>query len=132
MMAKSLHGLKSMNVLVERIKPEIEWLGITQRQIKSETESRLQKSGIRLMPQGPYLYIRVTAFLHDVNIVYEIAASFNRMVTLERDPTISVSAATWETAYVGIVEQGNMGKIRMTIDDVVKEFINDHLAANAK
>jgi hypothetical protein len=66
---KVLVGLKGVHVFVEKIHPEVEGLGLTTEQIKTDVEMRLRKGGVKVltmeeMLQGP----EIPLFVVNLNI----------------------------------------------------------------
>jgi hypothetical protein len=50
-----------------------------------------------------------------------------------RNPTIMIMGAkVWANGSIGSVGKGKIGQIREVVEDHVKVFINDYLAANPK
>ena len=137
---EALVGLKGVEVVIEKIKPAAERLGLTRDQIKTDVELRLRKAGVRVltekerleMPGVPFLYVNVgIAFNADSTLVaYSIRAELNELVTLDRG--FRTRGAIWDTSRVGGVGTGRISELREDVGDQVDRFINDYLAANPK
>ena len=141
---KSLVGLKGCYVAVEIPEHGGKETGLTKQQLRTDVELKLRLAGIKVVSQKEWFNsISRTSFFCVIVDSFEfetlpmrnyyIAASLSQMVSLVRDPTIRISAATWGQNYFGIVENDDFQKeIRKNVKDVVDEFINDYLAANPK
>jgi len=136
----ALVGLKGVQVVVEKIDPQAELLGLTKAQIKTEVELRLRKAGIRVLtgkerletPEMPWLYVNVTVFPpQDLPLAaFSIHVELKEIVTLANGST--TVGSIWDTGYVGIVGKEKIREMRKLVDDYVDKFINDYLAANPK
>jgi hypothetical protein len=138
---KELIGLKGVGVLVESVRPEVERLGLTKDQIKTDVELRLRKAGVSVLtkeewektPGKPYLYVNVNAFVYPDEpalCVYNIRMELQEMVTLDRG--LRAPDTIWPKERRMVVGKGNIRKIRDVIGDQVDKFINEYLAANPK
>ena len=143
--SRSLRGLTAINVMVEDLKPNIEGMGLTREQIKTDIELKLRMAEIKVVsdseilkiPGMPYLYLQLNTFrppqLRRIGIcVFNICISQMQRVYLERDPAINVSADTWSKNSTGFVGEESIGSIRDRIRDLVDVFINDYLSVNPK
>lgn len=132
-----LKGVGAINVLVEGMTPDIERLGLTRQALQTDVELLLRKYGIEvekdLSLRG--LYIVVTAIPEESGIIaYTISVEFYDIVIPVRNPTITIFGATvWQkSGGIGIVGTNKIRRITEDVEDHVKEFINDYLAANPK
>jgi hypothetical protein len=116
--------------------------GVSLKQIQTDVELRLRKSGIRVLPfsgvsrlEGqPFLWISVLALKNPLGVsVYSVNVELWQDVRLKRNPAISVSAATYvvEPRLV-VVDSRNIKQLREDLSDCVDTFINDYLAMNPK
>ena len=146
----ALRGLKGVSVLVEGLVAEVERAGLTQRQIQTDVELRLRLAGIRVLtraetidgPGGPSLYVNVHALIrgNPPSWVYAVAVELLELVVLERTAPENLSfapenlllAATWHAPRgLGFGPLADTQMIRQSVTDMVDQFINDYLAANA-
>lgn len=137
---RSLRGLQGISVQVMRFDAEVQ--GVSLKQIQTDVELRLRKSGIRVLPfssvsrlEGqPFLWISVLALKNPLGVsVYSVNVELWQDVKLKRNPAISVSAATYvvEPRLV-VVDSRNIKQLREDLSDCVDTFINDYLAMNPK
>jgi hypothetical protein len=132
---ESLVGLRQVRVLIETIKPEIEQLGLTKRQIQTDVELRLRKAGIIVADTGSAtLYVNVNiGRVSNMNVyVYCINIDLDQGVILARNKSIITVASTWSNGRTGAVGSVRFLEIRSDVGEILDRFINDFLAANPK
>jgi hypothetical protein len=137
---KALVGLRGMHVLVEKMDPQAEHLGLTEAQIQTDVELRLRKAGIRVLtekewkeaPGMPYLYVHVnTLVMQKLPIIANsVHVGLKEVVTLARG--FKAVGEIWRADSIGNIGPENISKIRGYVGDQVDKFINDYLAANQK
>ncbi len=138
----SLRDLIGVRVLLTDLNPDAERDGLIKRELQTDVELRLRKSGIRVlteeewrkMPRAPLLYVRVDA-LKGSNIAYTYYTDVQlyQRVSIEQTPDISGFAATWSTGSTGIAEQAKLkGLVFGSLRNEVDEFIKAYLAENLK
>ena len=131
----SLKGVTAFAVVVEPISDQLSKAGLTTDYIKTDVELRLRKSGITVTPTASgMLYVNVYAREHRACSIYTLGmhVGFEQLVSLKRDPSISVPATTWSTDAVGTVGVENVRAVREAIGDLVDQFINVYLEQNPK
>jgi hypothetical protein len=157
---KPLRGLLGVTIIIEYLDPEIEREGVTKERLRSLAEERVRAAGIKvstpddcaqyisqarkergqfgqldrtILAEGPCahpdLYINVNAHRIDVDFVFSVRVQLLEDVTPARDPTMTVQAATWQQNAVGV---GTVAQLLRGLDDLLRRFIDDHLAANPK
>lgn len=133
-----LVGIEGVHVLVEKIDPKAERLGLTAAQIKTDVELRLRKAGVRVFsreetfktPGSPVLYVQVYTKVGQNLVTCSSHVTLKETVTLARGG--ETYGAIWETDSQGTVGQNNIRQIREVVGDLADKFINDYLAANPK
>lgn len=140
---ESLKGLPGVWVVVEKITPEAEADGLSESQIQTDVELVLRASGIRVLtmqealatPSMPYLYIDVSTIkptgkeFYAYSVSVELAQRVS-LVNLKKKETIY--AVTWSWSMVGSSGKENLHQTRKFIEDMIKKFANDFLAANPR
>ena len=132
----SLKGLDGVIVLIEDLKQETERDGLTKRHLQTDVERRLRQAGIPVLKDADpylYLYVNVQDFkVENDHYIFNIEVALKQMVWLARDISIFTVGATWETNHLGIIPTDKMPEaIGGKVADLVDEFINDYLTANA-
>ncbi len=141
----SLHGIKSVRVVIERLASDVERDGLTLSQIRTDVELALRQAGIRVQsienagtePGNPYLYVNLMTTKSEVlyaftSYLYSLQVSLYQDVVLAREPSTTLSALTWQTKVLGSVPTANILELRKTLHDSVEQFLNVYLAANPK
>jgi len=135
---ESLASITSLSVVVEDISPEMRSLGLDPDVIRTDTEFRLRRSGIKVEagPDRPWLCIMTQHVDRGRSFYYfTVRVFFYQLGTLLSNGK-TMYVITWDRRAIG----GGGGKmttdtirhIRKSISDMVDEFINDFLAANPK
>jgi len=138
----TLKGLKGVNVLIEDMTNDAIKAGLTVKQIQTDVEVKLRIAGIRVLTKEesiktlgrPYLYVNLNirktsnTSLYHANLEIQLIQN----VLLERDQSMSCSAATWSISGVASGGKDKIQTVRDFIKDNMDEFINDYLAVNPK
>jgi len=138
-----LRGLKGIKVVVEKLKPDVERLGLTMSQLQSNVEAQVRKVGIKVLkafkpPAMTALYVNVHTLIPSQAksvVVYSINIMVYENVYLKRDiGTIGdlkeVRAADWVQATVGLVGVSHIRDIYKKVELQVDKFLSDYLAMN--
>jgi hypothetical protein len=140
-MEGSLRGVAELDVLVELIDPEVQALGLSLEQVKTDVELRIRNAGLRIAHQHrrrissattPYLYVNMNILKGRQVPVYacSIHVAFRQRVRLLSQNAVAY-ATTWEKGFVALYSvQGLERGVRDGVIDLVDRFINDYLAAN--
>ena len=102
-----LRGLKAVYVSVADIIPEVEHLGLTKDQIKTDVQLRLRKAGIRVLtekewpatPGMPYVYVMVVVVISGDSFTYSSTVELKEEVTLTNG--FKTIGAIWDTGSTG-------------------------------
>jgi len=130
----TLRGIKEVYVVIESIEPEIEKLGLTQAQVRSDVEVRLREANITVTPDfqrgrpAVYLYVQVIKPEKINRMFYSISLSLLQNVILERDPNVKTNTDTWLVRVLGM--SSGIEAIRSDIRSVLDQFIEDYRQAN--
>jgi hypothetical protein len=141
----SLRGLKGVGVVVAELTPDAKRGGLVEEQLRMDVEWRLRKAGITVLsgadlhraPGAPYLSISVAALRGKGRLaplfVYSAKVELKQGVTLVRDDSLDVSAATWVLAGVSMIGNSRFRKgVHGRVASYVDRFISDYLAVNPK
>jgi len=128
---QKLTGISAYEVFVEELKPDALKCGVTQQQLKSQTELALRKNGIPVTSIGlDTLYVRLS-ILFDARLrscFYFLEVWVQEF--LKRDQQ-RILATIWQK---GILEAGPSEdvprSIGMSLAELLDLLCNDHLAAN--
>lgn len=140
--AETLRGAQGIYVLVPKLKPEIEQLGLTRAALRTDTELQLRQYGLKVLssdewlktPNAPDLYVNVDVMPLSEDPIPVLAVGievrFDQQVLLVRDPTMRCSAATWHATAAVRIPRLRLAAVREVVKDNVAKFINDYLAMN--
>ncbi len=134
---KLLRGIKTVNVfpyLTEASKK----LGLTEEEIKTAVELKLQTSGIRVsaaMDSNPQMQIIVNSTSGQQSVIgFNVSMNLVEPCILGRNPKLSCAALTWGCyGNIGISQDNAFREgAKKLVSDVVDVFLNDYLAVNPK
>jgi hypothetical protein len=132
----TLRDIKEVVVVIESIEPEIQNLGLTQDQVRTDVESKLREANIAIAPDivrgrpAVYLYVQVVRPEKIDRLFYSISLSLLQNVVLERDPGVKTNTDTWMARVLGM--SSGIEAIRSDIRSLVDQFIEDYRKANQK
>ncbi len=133
-----LRGLDGFQLIVERIKPEIERDGLFRSTLREDMELRLRIGGVKVLsdeeaenkPDAPCLYLHVDALKCSLGYAYNMRLSLREPVKLVRS-NIKVSA-TILRIFDEVAISSNLSDLRDAAGESVEEFIKIWKAANRK
>jgi hypothetical protein len=128
-----LKGLQAFHVVVERLAPKIEEAGLTQAQLQSDVQSRLEEAGVPLSKEAPVLlYANVAVVCRELvcayNVNLEVQQPVHPVLHPEAGPLL---ATTWNTGTTGLTDR-RLRSIRDRVREQVDQFVKAYLAANPK
>ena len=137
----NLKGLNAVGVVVSELNADLESSGLTDDQIKADTEGRLRKSGIRVLngrerlntAGEPYLSVIIdTSCNNPTNLcALYVAVRVVERTHLERDSTIRTYASTWaRESPLMIVGKDRLDSVRDLVNEFVEQFKKALRAAN--
>ncbi|MDD5168490.1 MAG: hypothetical protein PHN75_06705 [Syntrophales bacterium] len=142
---KTLSGVQGVYVMVEDMQPDLLKYGAAQKaglgreDLKKTVEMRLSRAGIKVLmweqalktPGIPFLYVHVNT--HEYNkycYAYDVRVELQQMVSIDANPKIKASAATWSMNITGTVDVGTMNKLKDAVGILVDRFIYVYQVAN--
>jgi hypothetical protein len=139
--ARSLRGLRGLQVVVEALSTDVEQAGLHKTDIQTDVELKLRLAGIKVLTDEenlkqlgfPILHLNPNVALTKTSpglAYYSLDCELHQYVKLTRDESITTEAATWEDGNMGATT--NLQHIRDSIKDLVDKFINDYLSVNPK
>lgn len=133
-----LRGLDKVNVVVERLKAEIEQDGLFASALKMDMELKLALAGIKVLteqeclqiPCVADLYLHLDAFKHAKGYTYRIQLSLMEPVMVLRK-RMRVTATTFRIHdELGMTE--HLSEVREEVRDLLDKFIEAWRAVNSK
>jgi len=135
-MVESLHGLKSVEVLVEDLNEDARRVGLDDDRLKTIVELQLRKAGIPVEDSASavlYLNVNIAAIFEVDAFSYAVNLQLNQGARLIRNTEIFVFAPTWHDALFGIaINKSPIQNVKECCRELADEFINDYLEANLK
>ncbi len=138
----TLKGIKALRVEVESLPSDLERLGLTNDQIRTDVELRLRQLGITVSdpedPATPLLWVALNSH-HQTDspvVGFSIKVEFIQFVRLSRNRNIRAPAPTWTVDGVGTADvspsEATRTEIRGLLRDFVDRFLNAYLEQNPK
>ena len=129
-----LNGLKSVHVTVSPM-PK---LNLSPSSIKNSVESKLVKSGMKLIGEKEFLnytdvdqlLVKVIPFKHKKQVFYSLSISLTQMVFFENKADRRISVTSWQDQSVGLVDTKTEDQIEIKIMERLDKFINTWQRAN--
>ena len=125
--------MPAFHVVVERLAPKIEEAGLTQAQLQSDVQSRLEEAGVPLSKEAPVLlYANVAVVCRELvcayNVNLEVQQPVHPVLHPEAGPLL---ATTWNTGTTGLTDR-RLRSIPERVREQVDQFVKAYLAANPK
>lgn len=138
---QSLRNLGAVHTSVERVDPEVQREGLTEKAIETLVQATLQRAGIGILSRGqwlaepgnPFLYVHANVFkLSETNeYIYAVRVALKQTVYPVREPIEIIGAATWSVGgSIGITP--SLEKIRTSIQEEVDRFVVAYRAMNPR
>jgi len=139
-----LHGLHTVDVLIENMDPTAMQVGFAPDEYKSDAVRRLERAGLHVQSEQesaqsdsptPCLYLRVGAMVEPQTqlALYSVDLELMEAVFLERQPTTFTLGSIWQSrAMIGQVATTHVDRVRGNVRDAVDQFIDAWAAANPR
>ena len=138
----NLKGLNAVGVVVSELNADLESIGLTQDQIKADTEGRLKQSGIRILngrdrlntAGQPYLYVVIDTSCSNATNVCALYVTVRvvERTRLERDSTLRTYSSTWSHGTpLMTVGKNQLDTVRDLVNELVEQFKKALQTANA-
>jgi hypothetical protein len=128
----SLKGLKSVQVVIEELAPDIAKDGLNRDQIKSSVERQLEQAGILVEQQAENaFYVHLGSAKNETGVYsYALSLQLVQLVFLFRDPSLLTWGTTWSLNLIGSVTPENLSEMEPLISRGVNAFVTDYHIAN--
>ena len=137
----TLHGIKSVCVIVEVTGPSQAGPSLSKERLQSSIESRLEAAGIALEKDATtclYLNLRPLPAMGKNNrpiglYALDVNLQLMQMVSLTRDPTAKTYAPTWSVSNLATAPSDDLGPTAQEITiNLTDRFVEAFQSANAK
>jgi hypothetical protein len=129
----TLAGLKTLNVVVDEIHPELERQGLTKDALQTELEDRLQEANIAVDKNAPeFLGVRIMPARQKKGpYSISVALGVYQPVRLVRDQKIRTATQTWEVESLWVIEPKVLVRSSMNaVGRLTDRFVEAYRAAN--
>jgi hypothetical protein len=129
----TLRGLKAVNVVLDRLAPELTQEGLTQQDLQTRLETRLRDAQIPLDTTAPeFVGLRVTSVRGNrgpFGLSFTLAAY--QPVTLVRDKNVKTAAPTWDVETVVVADPKVLRQASLeSVDELAGRFISAWKSVN--
>jgi len=132
----SLKGIESLNVVVVAAKADSGCDRVSDEEIETEVEVRLERAGIPLAPDPvAYLFVSLASVepLKDLLCGFVVSVEVQHVVRLVRDMRIMTFGMTWHRGGLGFASASRTPEdVRRLLATLVNEFITVYLEENPK
>ena len=129
----TLKGLKSVNVVIDHLDPQLEEQGLTQEMLRSRVEEHLRKAAIPIDSNArEFVGMHITS-MQTGKGPYSLCFSmaFYQPVVLARDPNIRTASQTWDVNAILVVPPKPMiQSVLNTADQLADLFVNAYRFVN--
>src|SRR5512147_1671108 len=132
----SLKGIESLNVIVLAAKADSGCQRVSDEEIETEVEARLEHAGIPLAPDPvAYLFVSLVSVepLKDLLCGFVVSVELQHVVRLVRDMRIMTFGMTWHRGGLGFASTSSTPHdIRRLLANLLDEFVAAYLEQNPK
>ena len=129
----TLRGLKSLNVIIDPIDPELEKVGLTRDALQTRLSSRLRDGGIKVEDgANEFVGLRLLQ-VRNRRGPYAVALTIGlyQPVLLVRDQKIRTATQTWEVETILLAEPKQLERASLTsVDELAARFISAYRSVN--
>jgi hypothetical protein len=129
----TLRGIGPLNVVVDKIDPQLEAAGITAGAIRSRIEDKLQAAKITVDSSKPsFVAVRITGVRANRGpFAAAVTLGAYQPVILSRDPKVRTATQTWEVETVLLAEPKQLFRATMeSIDELAASFVAAYQSVN--
>jgi len=130
----TLRGLTAVNVVLDKLDPELEKQGLTRNDLQARLEGRLQDAHIKLDQNATdFVALRVTSVKGNRGpFGLSLTIAVYQPVTLTRDKNLKTAAATWEVETVVVADAKVLRQAAMeSVDDLAARFVTAWRSVNS-
>jgi hypothetical protein len=138
---QSLRNLEAVHISIERIDPQVQREGLTEKAVENLVRARLQQNGISILTRGqwlaepgnPFLYVHANVLKLSASneYIYSVRVALKQTVYPVRGTMEIIGAATWSAGgSIGITP--SLEKIRTSILKQVDRFVAAYRVMNPR
>jgi hypothetical protein len=131
----TLKGLTAVNVVVDKLDPQLESAGVTAGAVRTRLEDRLRAADIEVdTSKTDFVALRVTA-VRQARGPFAVSVTLGayQPVVLARDKNLKTATQTWEVETVLLADQKQLYRGTMdTVDELAASFVEAYRSVNPK
>ena len=131
----TLHGIQSVNVVIDNVAPELQKEGATAGVLRTRLEEKLRDAGISVDGKSAeFVGLRLTS-VHAARGPYAVAATIGlyQPVLLARDHNVKTATQTWEVETVALADGKQVFRACMdSVDDLAGRFVAAYRSVNGE
>jgi len=135
---KTLQGVDTLKVEIERLAPDLEKAGIKTEEIQTDVETKLRQAGFKIRTSGeannPYIVLHINVSSIDNGVggfAVSVTSSLNQLIVLDRNKSVASVASTWESRSIISVIKEKVQAIRGFVNGQIDLFVSAHRRANS-
>jgi hypothetical protein len=131
----TLRGLTAVNIVVDKLDPQLQGAGVTADSIRARLEDRLRAANIPIDPKRPeFVAIRLTGVRANRGpFAVAVTLGAYQPVVLGRDSKTRTATQTWEVETVLLAEPKQLYRATMdSIDELANGFVAAYRSVNPK
>jgi hypothetical protein len=131
----TLRGLTAVNVVVDKLDPQLQGAGISADAVRARLEDRLRAANIAIDPKRPeFVAVKMTGVRANRGpFAVAVTLGAYQPVTLARDAKIRTATETWEVQTVLLADSKQLYRAAMdSIDELAAGFVTAYRSVNPK
>jgi hypothetical protein len=131
----TLKGLTAVNVVVDKLDPQLQSAGVTADAVRARLEDKLRAANIPVDASKPeFMAVRMLAVRENRgSFALAVTLGAYQPVTLSRDPKVRTATETWELETILMAQPKQLYRAAMdTIDELAAGFVTAYRSANPK
>lgn len=131
----TLRGITAVNVVVDKLDPQLQTAGITAEAVRARIEDKLRAAGIVVDSSRPeFLAVRMIGVRENRGpFALAVTEGLYQQVTLGRDPKTRTATQTWEVQTILMAQPKQLYRAAMdSIDELTNGFVAAYRSVNPK
>jgi hypothetical protein len=129
----TLRGLTAINVIVDKVDPQVEGAGVNASALRARLEDRLRAANITVdTSKTEFLAVRLTGVRANRGpFALAVTMGAYQQVELTRDPKVKTATQTWEVETVLLAEPKQLYRATMDcVDELANSFVEAWRSVN--
>jgi hypothetical protein len=129
----TLKGLTAINVIVDKVDPQIEGAGVTASALRARLEDKLREANVTVdTSRAEFLAVRLTGVRANRGpFALAVTMGAYQQVSLSRDPKVKTATQTWEVETVLLADPKQLYRATMDcVDELAGSFLEAWKSVN--